>query len=64
MKWPPPIPLLWECEIPLHKPVAIAASTADPFALIISTPTFEQNSESEATENFLYFPKIDEPRKS
>ena len=47
--------------MPLHKPVAIAASTADPSALRISAPTIEQNSLSAATENFVYLLRIDEP---
>lgn len=46
IKCPPPIPLLWQWAIPTHKPVAIAASTADPLALNISL---------ENKESFNYF---------
>ena len=57
IKCPPPMPILCAFITELHKPVAIAASTAEPSLASIFLPTVEQYALSAATANLVYFPR-------
>ena len=53
MKPPPPIPDECEFTTPMHRTLAIAASTALPFCARMPTPTSEHTAASAATAPFL-----------